>query len=186
MTPGLFVDSPKHLSTIPRHIAVSCFGIVIVTFQLFNSIGLRINTSPSLPVGLYIRTSNPAASLVEFCPAEPYAQLAVVRGYRSAGNCRDGAAPLLKPVIAQARDVIDISPKGITVNGLAVPNSVPVAVDSSGRQLTPWPAGRYVVRPGEVWVVSSFNRRSFDSRYFGPVATSAIRGRVQPLITCGK
>ena len=40
------------------------------------------------------------ANLVEFCPAEPFADLAIERGYRDAGICRDGAAPLLKPVVA--------------------------------------------------------------------------------------
>jgi type IV secretory pathway protease TraF len=27
----------------------------------------------------------------------------------------------------------------------------------------------YSVLPGTVWVISSYNRFSFDSRYFGPV-----------------
>jgi type IV secretory pathway protease TraF len=31
------------------------------------------------------------------------------------------------------------------------------------------PLGTYAVSPGTAWVISSYNRFSFDSRYFGPV-----------------
>lgn len=186
MTRGLFADSSnRRLGDAKRIATVSIFSVIGIT-QLFDIAGLRINTSPSLPVGIYITTSDPNAALVEFCPANPYAQLAIVRGYRSAGNCRDGAAPLLKPVIARSGDIIDVSQSGITVNGTPIPNTAPIKADTSGRQLVPWRAGRYLAQAGDVWVASSFNRRSFDSRYFGPIPTSAIRNRLLPLITVGK
>ena len=35
--------------------------------------GLRINTSYSLPLGIYVRTTDPSARLIEFCPVEPFA-----------------------------------------------------------------------------------------------------------------
>src|SRR5690242_4919573 len=64
--------------------------------------GLRLNDSPSMPTGLYVRTSSESiASLVVFCPAAPFAQLSVERGYRSRGNCPDGAEPLAKPIVAR-------------------------------------------------------------------------------------
>ncbi len=59
--------------------------------------GLRINTSPSLPMGLYRITADPAASLIEFCPPARSDQDSARRGYRGAGVCLDGGAPLLKP-----------------------------------------------------------------------------------------
>jgi type IV secretory pathway protease TraF len=34
-----------------------------------------------------------------------------------------------------------------------------------------------------VWVASSYNGRSFDSRYFGPVDAVTIRNHVRPLLT---
>jgi conjugative transfer signal peptidase TraF len=185
MTRGLFADSPDRRSESKRF-AMACVCGVIGIAELCDFAGVRINTSPSLPVGLYVTTSDPNATLVEFCPAEPYAQLAIVRGYRSAGNCRDGAAPLLKPVVAKVGDVVEVSQTGIAVNGRLLSNTAPVATDTNGRQLLPWPSGRYVVQRGSVWVASSFNRRSFDSRYFGPVPTSTIRDRLRPLITGGK
>ena len=58
-------------------------------------------------MGLYITTADAGANLVEFCPAEPFATLSIVRGYRDPGACRDGAAPLLKPIVAKSGDVVE-------------------------------------------------------------------------------
>jgi conjugative transfer signal peptidase TraF len=164
-------------------LALIAFGVLIGTFQLCGLAGIRLNASPSLPVGLYMTSTRPEANLVEFCPAEPFASFAIARGYRDAGACRDGAAPLMKPVIARTGDLVEISANGIAVNGRLVPNTAPRTADSQGRPLTPWPFGRYTVAPDTVWVASSYHARSFDSRYFGPIPTSSIREHVRPLLT---
>jgi conjugative transfer signal peptidase TraF len=182
---GLCSSAGSRISRAKRIGAVVLL-ILVGMFQVAGSLGLRINTSPSLPVGLYITTNETAAQLVEFCPAEPYAHLAIARGYRDAGVCADGAAPLLKPVIAQLGDVVEVSPAGLSVNGQRLPNTAAIAADTKGRTLAAWPAGTYEVQPGTIWVASSYNRRSFDSRYFGPIALAAVRDRVKPLITGGK
>jgi hypothetical protein len=45
--------------------------------------GLRLNDSPSMPIGLYVRTScESRSSLAVFCPEEPTARLSAERGYR--------------------------------------------------------------------------------------------------------
>jgi conjugative transfer signal peptidase TraF len=147
-------------------------------------IGLRFNDSSSMPMGLYLRTSSDSNStLVIFCPAEPFAELAVERGYRSRGNCEDGAEPLAKPIAARSGDTVELSARGIVVNGGLLPNTAPLVKDSTGRPLSHWPFGRYVVAPGTVWVASSHSPRSFDSRYFGPVETSQVREHVRALWT---
>jgi conjugative transfer signal peptidase TraF len=146
--------------------------------------GLRLNDSPSMPTGLYVRTSSESiASLVVFCPAAPFAQLSVERGYRSRGNCPDGAEPMAKPIVARPGDIVELSATGMAVNGRLLQNTPPLATDTTGRPLPHWPFGRYVVAPGAVWVASSYNSRSFDSRYFGPVAASQVREHVRPLLT---
>src|SRR5712692_3593327 len=178
MTVGL----SNRLSKI-RRTALVATGVAVATFQLSGALGLRINTSPSLPVGLYITTADAAANLVEFCPVEPFATLSIVRGYRDSGTCRDGAAPLLKPVIARTDDVVEVSARGISVNGTLLPNTAPLATDTKGRHLEAWPSGRYVVDPGTIWVASSYHPRSFDSRYFGPLPTAAIRHQLKALLT---
>lgn len=185
MTLGLFSEARNRLATARKLIAAGAL-ILIGTLQTFDLAGLRINTSPSLPVGLYMTTSDPTANLIEFCPGSPFGALALQRGYRSAGSCKDGGAPLLKPVIATAGDLVDVSAMGLAVNGRAVPNTAPMTVDIKHRSLPAWPSGRYVVPSTEVWVASSFNPRSFDSRYFGPVSVTAIHEHLRPLMTFGK
>lgn len=145
--------------------------------------GIRINTSPSLPMGLYRTTADSSASLVEFCPPRQYDQNSAGRGYRATGVCEDGGAPLLKPVIARPGDVVAVSEAGIAVNGNLLPHTAPQTVDSKGRRLRHWPRGRYTVAEGTVWVASSYNEYSYDSRYFGPVPTAAIRQYLRPLCT---
>ena len=160
--------------------AVFAVGAISAAFELA---GVRVNASASLPIGLYRTTSDIAARLVEFCPSEPYANLSANRAYRGKGNCPDGAEPLMKPIVAVPGDVVEVSPQGVAVNGRFLQNSAPRAFDTKNGILQHWPFGAYRVSPGTAWVISSFNARSFDSRYFGPIPTGAIRHHLRPLIT---
>jgi conjugative transfer signal peptidase TraF len=169
--------SPRTAKLIGATALSTCLG----TSLLMGMLGVRINASPSLPLGLYVETSD-QSGFVEFCPAEPFGSFAAVRGYRSKGNCPDGASPLMKPVIAWAGDLVETSSRGIAVNGVLVRNTAPRWLDTFGRTMTPWPFGAYNVAPGTVWVASSYNAKSFDSRYFGPVAVSSIRAHLRPLL----
>jgi conjugative transfer signal peptidase TraF len=155
---------------------------VIAMSVIAGVLGIRVNTSSSLPLGLYVRTDDDSATLVEFCPAEPFASFSRERRYRTPGfSCPDGAVPLLKPVIARSGDTVAVSSAGITVNGKQLPNTAPLSVDAAGRALTSWPAGVYRVRTGTVWVASTYGRGSYDSRYMGPIMMKLIRGRLRPL-----
>jgi conjugative transfer signal peptidase TraF len=153
-----------------------------VLFWAGHALGIRTNLSPSLPFGFYIVDASVATNLVEFCPAEPFGSLANARRYRQAGVCADGGSPLLKPVVARAGDLVTMSPEGVRVNGQFLPNSAPRKRDTAGRPLTSWPFGTYVVKAGTLWVLSSYHPRSFDSRYFGPIAESAVRDKLRPLL----
>jgi conjugative transfer signal peptidase TraF len=169
---------PRRIGTIATVSALAC----VAPFIVFGISGLRISTSPSLPIGLYRITSDEDAPLVEFCPVEPYASFAAARGYRSKGNCPDGASPLMKPVVATAGDRVRVSKGGLEVNGRLLPNTAPMAADTKKRPMTAWPIGNYTVAPGWVWLASSYNARSFDSRYFGPVRTTDIRCHLKPFL----
>jgi conjugative transfer signal peptidase TraF len=169
----------RRIGAIAQMSAIAC----MVPFLFLGASGLRISTSPSLPFGLYRVTSNEHAPLVEFCPDEPYGSFAAARGYRSKGNCPDGASPLMKPVVATAGDHVRVSNSGLEVNGTVLLNTAPMAVDTQKRPMAAWPSGNYVVAPGWIWVASSYNARSFDSRYFGPVRTVDIRCHLKPFVT---
>ena len=147
--------------------------------------GLRVNTTNSLPVGMYLITRDENAPLVEFCPQGLFSQLSASRHYRPPGSCPDGAAPLLKPVIAHPGDIVVLSAEGIRVNGSLLPNTAPQLVDAAGRPLKTWPTGVYPVAPSTVWVASTYHPNSFDSRYFGPISLGLIRHRLRPLWVLG-
>jgi conjugative transfer signal peptidase TraF len=147
------------------------------------AIGVRLNLTNSVPIGLYVVSNSPEARLVEFCPPEPFATLSRERDYRERSyfGCPDGAKPLLKPLAATTGDVVNVSPRGIEVNGTLIPHTAALHTDSTGRPIAAWPIGTYRVRQGSIWVASSFNTHSFDSRYFGPVPVSAVRHHLRPL-----
>jgi len=144
--------------------------------------GVRINTSYSLPLGVYVRTRDLDARLIEFCPIEPFATESSEPGYRTHGTaCPDGSVPLLKPVVAVAGDSVVLSAEGIHINGRLLPKTAPLFRDAASRSLHPWPFGAYVAEEGTVWVASTYNRGSYDSRYMGPIRVSQIRARLRPL-----
>ena len=165
-------------------LVLACGGGAFALSLAARWIELRFNDSPSMPTGLYIRTSSDSDStLTVVCPVEPFAKLSVERGYRSRGDCPDGAEPLAKPIVARSGDTVELSARGIVVNGRLLPNTAPLETDTTGRPLLHWPFGRFIVAPGAVWVASSYSPRSFDSRYFGPVETSQLREHVRALLT---
>ena len=145
--------------------------------------GIRLNLTPSLPLGFYITSHSPSANLIEFCPQGAAAFISLSRQYRTAGACPDGGAPLLKPAVAISGDQVQVNADGIRVNGQLLPNSAGRFRDHLQRPLDPWPYGTYKVEPGTVWVISSFNSYSFDSRYYGAIQASSIRHHLRPLWT---
>ena len=154
-------------------------GLAATMFVLF---GVRLNATASLPIGLYIVSTEPDANLAEFCPPEPFSTISVTRGYRYRGSCPDGDSPLLKPIVANPGDVVVTSEQGIAVNGRRLMNTSPRESDSEGRHLPHFPFGTYPVPQGVVWVASTYHPRSFDSRYFGPIPFESIRERLKPLL----
>jgi len=167
--------------TIIRGIGVAMLGLSCVVAAAAIT-GARINTSYSLPLGIYVRTDDSHAELIEFCPVQPFAEESKERGYRTRGSaCPDGAVPILKPVVAVAGDQVALSADGMRVNGRLLPKTAPLFRDGAGRSLHPWPFGSYVVEQATVWVASTYNRGSYDSRYMGPIKTAQIRARLRPL-----
>lgn len=152
--------------------------------------GVRWNATASMPRGLWmvapVGDAVQRGDTVAVCPPEVAAvQEAGRRGYIPAGGCAGGLEPLVKPVAAIAGDVVTVSESGIAVNGAPVLNTVSLARDSVGRPLRPFPAGVYAVAPGQLWLLSGHDPRSFDSRYFGPVPVGNVRGVAHPLWVAG-
>ena len=163
-------------------------GAAVLGAAAWRTAGVRFNTSASLPRGLY-RLVGPAGpvrrgELVLACPPAPMAALARARGYLPRGSCPGGVQALGKMIAAVGGDLVEVSAAGLKVNGVPLTESGALAADARGRPLPRWPAGRYRVRPGKVWLYAP-HRRSLDSRYFGPVAAGKVIGRLTPLATAG-
>ena len=165
-------------------------GILALSAALFEFAGFRIQHTASLPKGIYrvVRSAEPAELLRPgviglWCLPLRTARWAATRGYLRPGRCASGIEPLAKVVLATGGDTVDFDARGVSVGGRRVANSQPLTWDGMGRSLPPAPFGRYVLRPGDAWVWSPFTRRSFDSRYLGPLPVAALQGIVRPVWT---
>jgi conjugative transfer signal peptidase TraF len=83
--------------------------------------------------------------------------------------------------VAVAGDRVTVTAEGLAVNGMPLQNSRPAPADGQRRAMPVIAPGTYPVEPGTVWVVSSFNPASFDSRYFGPLPVAHVQGIARPL-----
>ena len=166
---------------------LSTLVVVLIITVMAGALGLRINSSDSVPLGLWreepvVSGALTRGTVVAVCPpAAPIFAMAHDRHYLSKGWCPSGLEVMFKPIAAAAGDVVVVDSQGVSVNGGLLLRSAPLKADAAGRALPAWPAGTYRVPSGYVWTVSSYSPRSFDSRYFGPLPVSQVRGVVQPL-----
>jgi len=146
---------------------------------------LHVNVSASAPRGLYRTVDAPPTRerLVAACLPLELARVGRERGYLGVGDCPGGVQAVLKRIAAVGGDIVDVSPRGVRVNGRPVPNSETALVDSRGRGLSHAGWGRHAVRAGEVWLLSTHDPRSWDSRYFGPLNAGHLRATVRPVLT---
>ena len=82
-----------------------------------HAVSLRINESPSLPVGVWrlspLRDEVRRDDVVSFCPPDtPAFREARLRGYLGRGLCEGGYEPLLKPIAAIEGDRVTRTPAG--------------------------------------------------------------------------
>jgi len=115
-----------------------------------------------LSVGSIVLTTLPADT----------AALAAQRRYLPA------RVPLLKRVGAIAPQTVCVFDALVWIDGVPVAAVRPA--DRLGRPLPSWPQCRQL-RPGELFLLSTTNPASFDSRYFGPVSASAVIGVAHPV-----
>lgn len=172
-----------------RHIITGMAAIALVAGAAWATLqqGFVFNTTISAPTGLWRVTATNTDSiergaLVSVCPpALKIVETMRKRGYLHVGRCAGiNTVPLLKPVAAIEGDTVTVQPgKAVLVNGKLLANTEP-------RPGIPgYPAGEYRVQPGQVWLLSSYDTRSFDSRYFGPASTADIQGEARPVFIKG-
>jgi conjugative transfer signal peptidase TraF len=162
-------------------------GVSILALSgVFYLAGARINTTKSIPVGLYWTTSAPVekGAYVIFCPPQVGVfATAKDRGYIGSGFCPGGYGYFMKRVLAAKNDTVSITDKGVLVNGVLLPQSVPLKADLAGRALPHFQADHYTLGTSEVLLMSDVSRTSFDGRYFGPINRSQIKTVIRPVFT---
>ena len=152
-------------------------------------LGWRINTSGSIPVGLYRVSRAPLSSIAQgayvmFCPPPtPLFAMARARGYLGAGFCPGGHGYLMKRVAAAPKDCVRFGADGVRVNGQLLAFSAPLRTDAAGRALPRYQAWARVLPSTEVLLMSEASRTGFDARYFGPLPVRQIDHVIVPLMT---
>ncbi|TWI62545.1 conjugation peptidase TraF [Pseudoduganella lurida] len=167
-------------------IVVLVAGVCIIAQgAVLYAIGVRVNTSPSIPVGVYWKTDAKVEKgrYVTFCPM----QLGVFdearrRGYITSGFCPGGYGYLMKRVLGATDDAVTIDDDGVRVNGTLLPNSAPMKADRHGLPLPRFQHDRYILSEHQLLLMSDVNPKSFDSRYYGPVQRSQVRDVIVPVL----
>jgi len=186
--------------------ALALVGLLVLPMLFFGPPPLSINVSESLPVGLYWTGSLPqpginagestsgtlgsdlsleVGMIVSACLPPQVATSALDRGYLPEGSCPSGVAPVGKIIAALPGDTIDVTDSGSFVNGALLPKSAPLLHDSKRRAM-PRLRGRFILPVETAWLYSRHSPRSFDSRYYGAVPLSGVRGQLFPLLTFGE
>ena len=160
--------------------------LVLAGIAVIKQAGFRVNTSPSIPLGIYRTTTTPLSvgSYVLLCPEnkEPFIT-AQKRDYIGAGYCPGGLGYMFKRVAALPNDIITTTANGMYINGKLYPDSKPFKHDALNRMLPIWHANQTRLKAGEVVLMTQGDKNSFDARYFGPLPQQQIVSVVRPVLT---
>ena len=146
--------------------------------------GLRFNATASIPLGVYwLQGEVPArGAYVAACLPDSVATQAVARGYIGIGRCAGGSQELLKVVAAAAGDHVVINEAGVSINGRLWPDSAVRRADGQGRDLASAIGLSRRLQDNEALLMSEGCEDGFDSRYFGPLRVTQLRGTARPLL----
>jgi type IV secretory pathway protease TraF len=88
---------------------------------------------------------------------------------------------MLKTIVGIPGDRLAVTEEGVSINGAMLPGSAPRPWSSRYPQITlPVLRGEVVLQARQYWVYGGgespdLAARSFDSRYFGPIAIEQVR-----------
>lgn len=174
------IKNQKQLNLIFKFILFFVFVGVLLSAL---NIRLNVNTD-SYPLGIYQLTEKAPekGDLVLFCLPDEIAKIAKANDYMSFGlSCPSNIKPMIKKLVAIGGDNIFIDAQGVKVNETLLLNSAPIPVNSKGEPLKH--AGNGVLPADLVFVMSDYNARSWDSRYFGAIPKENLQGVIKPIIT---
>jgi conjugative transfer signal peptidase TraF len=133
------------------------------------------NASNSVPIGLYHVhpvTSLKVTELIAVQPPDWLAAFLDLNGYLPIG------VAMLKRVLALPGQTVCRNSLKIAVDGIVVGEAR--ERDGRGHPLPVW-HGCKIIADGDVFVMNWQSADSLDGRYFGPLPTSAVLGRAEPV-----
>jgi conjugative transfer signal peptidase TraF len=165
--------------TVRTYLLVTVSAALGSIVPMLHDIAPRLawNASASAPIGLYRihpgRKPRVGEMVLIKLPA-PLATWMARRHYLPVG------VPLLKHVGALPGQTVCRSGMNIWINGKQQVRAL--GHDRRGRPLPVWD-GCMTIAQDKIFVLNSAAPDSFDSRYFGPIASSGIIGTATPLLT---
>jgi len=168
-----------------QRIALGAMGAFTLLAMAAYQAEVVINTTPSLPLGLYRAVDSPVVqdAYVMFCPPDsPVFEEARRRGYLRVGFCPGGYAHMIKRMAAGPGDRVAVTSEGVYVNGRLLAMSAPMRSDGGGRLMPRFTQDR-ALTGSELLLMSDVSRVSFDARYFGPLNRAQVRAVVEPVFT---
>ena len=168
-----------------KFLSVSLISVIVIGAICFAA-GIRINTSESIPMGIYRTSDEPVkkGDFVLFCPPPGFVfDMAKERGYIAGGLCPGGYGYMMKDVAGTSGDIISFHDDGVHVNGVLLPKSRPLTADQAGRTLPHFQTDSYTLGRSEILLMSDACGLSFDGRYFGPINRLQIKTVILPVFT---
>ena len=154
-----------------RFVAISI--ILLILYAVMGWCGIYFNFfSGSMPLGFYQKISSAPTegAIAATCLTPQIVQEGLDRGYLSKGVCNTGIRPLIKHVLGRAGDIIAVKRGILTINGIAYPDYPVWNHDSQGRLLRRFYSDDgYTLKEGEYLLLSNYNEKSWDSRYYAGV-----------------
>lgn len=150
---------------------VTALGLIIATVVSRPSLRLIYNASDSAPKGWYFVTAASELKAGDFIVATLPAAVAAIaaeRGYLPT------SVPVLKRIEATEGQFVCVRDGVVSIDGQVVGRVL--KEDRLRRELSGWEGCRELVG-GELFLLNRDSAASFDSRYFGPVDASFVRGR---------
>ena len=147
--------------------ALSVIFLGAALAALFCSGKLILNTTASVPIGLWWRVDGPLALRdVVRVPIEAFKATDWVPEEYWRKNAWGHNKTFLKRIAGLSGDIIEAGEYGLLrINGQLIPNSAPLSTDRAGRPLKAYPLP-VRLESDELWLLSD-SPRGFDSRYLG-------------------
>lgn len=166
----------------PHHrpvILIAAAGLAGFAIPLLTSPIPRLvyNASASAPLGFYAVTRADAISRGDLVLArlpDAARRLAADRGYLPPD------VPVVKHVGAISGDIVCADSGIVVINDRVAARTL--LMDRQGRSLPAWHGCRPLAE-AEIFLLNDGVSASFDGRYFGPIKSSAVIGRLKPLWT---